>query len=264
MSRAYRSFVNIRNKNPRRGVTSRRILLLAVLGLAAIFAGAYIAIRLAMRGPLAGETSHDFGIVEVYPGETTQLTHNFHLTNPRTDPQKDEPIIIQAVRPECGCVRPVKGRFTIQPGESIDLPIIMDFKGGDKTVLIHLDLAESGWQVLKVHAQSKFLPHLYTHAEKVELARDKPAILPIMADVYETEQAPAEPKITTPAGVTAKFSGWRSTWKPKDNHTAPCQWEGHIELHRAGDAGEQIEPDAAIVIEAKGMRQLRVPLSPLP
>jgi hypothetical protein len=105
-----------------------------------------------MRGPLSGETVHDFGTVDVRPGETTELTHTFHLTNP-----KDEPITIRAVRPECACVRPIRARFTIEPGESIDLPITMDFKGGDKTVLIHLDLDEDGWQVLKVHAQARFI-----------------------------------------------------------------------------------------------------------
>lgn len=126
-----------------------RVVLLAPVVLIALLALAWLMLATIFQGPLAGNTKHDFGIVNVTSPDGVELSHTFHLTN-----RTNDGLLLRWARPDCGCLT-VHATFpmTIYPGESIDLPITMRYRGPEpKTVLIHLDFAEFGKQALRVRA----------------------------------------------------------------------------------------------------------------
>lgn len=146
------------------------------LALAALLALGWAYMAYSTRGPLTGDTTHDFGIINVgavnpetsnADGESKpppvidiggasndpgiELTHTFHLTN-----RTNRAITLRSARPDCGCVT-INTSFpmTVAASAPVDLPIIMRLPStgkGEKTVLIHLDCGESGLQVLRVKA----------------------------------------------------------------------------------------------------------------
>lgn len=152
-----------------------RAALFAPLALLALLALGWAFMAYITRGPLAGDTKHDFGVINVLavnpppiaegdansppvidiggsssdPG--IELTHTFHLTN-----RTNNPLTLRSARPDCGCVT-VNASFpmTIAANAPVELPITMRLPSvgkGDKTVLIHLDCGDDGLQVLRVKA----------------------------------------------------------------------------------------------------------------
>lgn len=196
-----------------------------------------------LRQPLAGRTSHDFGRVNMVQGETVELHHTFHLTN-----RTSKPIVISAIKPECGCLVVHAGPQTIERGQSVDLPITMTFKGASKTVPILLDLGEAGLQMLRVKADVRFQPRLYASAAELIINPAQTTSLILSADVYDTYSSPPPPVIHVPQGITATFEGWKSLFQAKNTKLAPCHWEGRLMLKQTA---ESVGADAAITIELK-------------
>lgn len=131
-----------------------RLIFILPLGLLAGLVLGWLVLQWAMRGPLAGQTHHDFGDVAIPVEGPAILTHTFQLTN-----RTRAPLTIFAARPDCGCLT-TNAAFpiTIAPHERIDLPITMQYLGSDprgKTVHIRLDLGETGGQSLWVKAKPK-------------------------------------------------------------------------------------------------------------
>jgi hypothetical protein len=130
------------------------VVLLAPLVLIALLALGWAFMAFITRGPLAGETKHNFGVIAIPTADGIELSHTFHLTN-----RTNDGLLLRSARPDCGCLT-VNAAFpmTIYPGESIDLPIAMRFggrSGHQKTVLIHLDFVEFGMQTLRVKATAQ-------------------------------------------------------------------------------------------------------------
>ena len=126
-----------------------RIVLLSPVILVVVLLLTWFTLAAIFQGPLAGDTKHDFGVVTVTSPEGVELSHTFHLTN-----RTNDALLMRFARPDCGCLT-VNAEFpmTIFPGESIDLPITMRYRGPEpKTVLFHLDFAEFGKQALRVRA----------------------------------------------------------------------------------------------------------------
>ena len=100
------------------------------------------------RGPLAGDFSHDFGMVTLTHDKPTELKHSFRLTN-----QSDDIVRLVAARPDCGCVNARQGLpANIMPGQTFELPITMAMSATFKEVVIYLELGDGGEQKLRVKA----------------------------------------------------------------------------------------------------------------
>ncbi len=126
-----------------------RIIFVLPLGLVAVVLLTWQVLAFLNRGPLAGEIKHDFGAVVVKDGPA-QLSHTFHLRN-----RSSKALMIQAARPDCGCVKmEATLPMTVEGGGGVDFPITMHFTGanGPKKVLIRLDCGEAGVQNLWVMA----------------------------------------------------------------------------------------------------------------
>ena len=64
----------------------RKVVIVTVSGLGLLIAVLGLLWASKLRGPLAGETVHDFGTISVAPGQTLDLEHTFHLTNRLSTP----------------------------------------------------------------------------------------------------------------------------------------------------------------------------------
>ena len=105
---------------------------------------------LLVRGPLAGDTSHDFGVVAI-TADRTDVTHTFHLTN-----RTDHTVRIERIVPDCGCVQFTPGSAVVEPGQSVDLPATMSvYSDGVKRVDVRLLLGDSGVQHMHLTATGR-------------------------------------------------------------------------------------------------------------
>ena len=161
----------------------RKVVIVTVSGLGLLIAVLGLLWASKLRGPLAGETVHDFGTISVAPGQTLDLEHTFHLTN-----RLSTPLSVLAIRPDCGCVRVGEFSRTVEPGGKWNLPITMRFAGHSRTVLIHLDMGEAGLQALKVITSAGDAPPRAESAS--EISRAKPAQLPTPEALRESSAEP--------------------------------------------------------------------------
>jgi hypothetical protein len=130
-----------------------KIVILAPLSLLGVLLLAWLALIFFMRGPLSGNSRHDFGEVTIVPGQKITLTHTFHFTNPPTG----KTLMINWAKPDCGCVT-VEATFprTLEPGQSFDMPITMTYGGpAPRKVLIQIDCGEAGLHKAWVQARAK-------------------------------------------------------------------------------------------------------------
>ena len=129
-----------------------KVVYIAPLSLVALLLLAWVALIIIMRGPLAGDNKHDFGEVAVVPGEKSVLNHTFHFTN-----RTGKTLSMNWAKPDCGCVV-IEAKFprTLEPGQSFDLPIVMNYGGPEpRKVLIQIDCGEAGLQQAWVQARVK-------------------------------------------------------------------------------------------------------------
>ena len=233
----------------RRGLALRSIIISAViLTITALGALAYWFFLL--RGPMAGETHHDFGSINIEVGKIVELQHTFHLTN-----RTGHPVTLRAVRPECGCVATQAQPRTIQPGESLDVPVTFSLsKAIAKTVLIQLDLADAGLEPLFVKATGHYLPLLKADKNEVEMDAQDDALLVITARIYEGRHAPALPIVVCPSGVSVEVGGWELMKRYSDSSS---DWQTGIRLRLQSGS---LAPDATISIELKPSSPLVIPI----
>lgn len=103
-----------------------------------------------VRGPLAGDTSHDFGEV-VVTGAKAEVSHTFRLVN-----RTHRTITINRVIPECGCVQVTPGSAVVEPGEHVELNAVLSvYATGSKTTPIQLIMDEGKVQFLHVKARGR-------------------------------------------------------------------------------------------------------------
>lgn len=232
-------------------MTSRsRIILIVALALAAaVSSGAWAYWYFLIRGPLAGETYHDFGEVPLGDG-LTRVEHTFNLTN-----RLSRPLNIVGIRPDCGCLTVNDMRLTLQPGDSLNLPISLQAKIGERIALIHVLFDDDTQAMLKVRAVGKPPPTLrlanLADGATVTLGPDGTAEFGIMLDTYELYDAPALPKITSShPTLTAEFvqAAWTLQHRPKDVKYSPTTWEARVRVRITGDAA-MLPGDAAITLE---------------
>ena len=220
----------------------RRFLL---IGAAVVSIGGVTGWMLRPRPPLAGETSHDFGLVSVPPEFPVELRHTFVLTN-----RRNHPIKIVAARPTCGCTTMLRTEFprTVEPGAVFELPVLFNFHSVKKEVTIELVLETDGVQSLRISATGRFESRLYASSYDLALDDKGHGELNLVANIYGTDAMPAPPTVKAPQGVRAAFIGWALRWAPKDPADVPCQWDGRVEIEM-DDPSAELADDAALTIE---------------
>jgi hypothetical protein len=258
----------IPSSTSRCSIRSGRALLIGLVVMVIIVVFLWMASSyLVPHGPLEGDMRHDFGTLDLVHGEARELKHTFHLTN-RTARQ----VTIKAVKPDCGCVAATVSRNTIEPGETLDLPVTLSLQTISKKVAIVLDLGEAGTQALWLHASGRFQSRLSASAQRIALHPGQPVMIKLGVEVFNTYDAPPVPIIKTPEGVTAAFrtqatgadqgaqqqGGWTLHFRPNDPRKAPCRWDGQVEVK----ADRAIEGTSQLLIEVKPYPPLRIEIVP--
>jgi hypothetical protein len=212
----------------------RNISIFTVVALALVGSGAYGYWYFLLRGPLAGQTWYDFGDVPL-EGENATVEHVLRLFN-----RFDHPIIVNAVRPECGCLTTARQpEVMVQPGAPFDLPLSMVVRPGSRTVIIHVDLGDDGVQALRVKATGRPQTRLVMPEPRAVLAADGSATIEFAALTYGVEDEPLAPTIAThPTGLVAEFLEWKLGYRPKDPATMPTEWRGRLGVHWPGEVTE--------------------------
>lgn len=208
---------------------------------------------------LAGESSHNFGILDMADAKVS-ARHTFHLTN-----KTGKPIDIQSMKPDCGCTTAKATSMHVDSGANVDIEVTLEIsKHGVKKSLITLDLGDAGVQILKVQATGRMLPRLFSPVQTIQLIPDlrtgvvSPVIVPVYASIYGSTDSP--PGLTTlvPKGINATFRGWHLRHQPKDSSVTPSEWEGRIDVTRGPD---ELALSAEIQIEFAGAAApLKIPV----
>lgn len=234
-----------------------RTILVVVAAVVAIFsAGAYAYWFFLIRGPLAGETSHDFGDVPLHD-DTTPVQYTFHLAN-----RLGHPLTIAAIRPECGCTSVSDVRKTLQSGEAFDLPVTLTVKGGPRTVLIYVIFGDDHEQTLRLKATGKPQSRLSMGVPIAVLNEDGAAQVQFTAATYESYDPPPTPSIaTSDSALTAQFQGWTLKYRPKDVSLAATQWEGRAAVRFSGRA-KDLPADSSITLSMPPAKPLTATIRP--
>lgn len=228
-----------------------RKLLVIPVALVVLIAAVWLIMAMLARGPLTGESRHDFGVLTMESGTHVELHHSFHLTN-----RTARPLTIKAARPDCGCVS-VNATFplTVQPGASIDLPVTMHFGGDERSVLIQMDCGDAGVQILRVSARSMYLTTLSTNSSTLTVSSGGSTSISVFATVFTSQSAPPTPAITASQGLTATIQPWVLPAFEKNAPPIPRIWQAQLSVKNSADA---LPLDAAIVLQLEGSPPLRI------
>jgi hypothetical protein len=211
-----------------------RIVIIALAAVTVLAAGAgYAYWFFLIRGPLAGETTHDFGDVPLYE-QNVALEHTMRLRN-----RLSQPLTIKAIRPDCGCVTVAGGQRTLQPGEGFDLPITFMARSGPRTVPIEVLFADDTTQTLRVKANGKRQPRLFIHPDEGAITLDGAgaAEFVVAAETFDQYDAPPAPTISSSTDqLTAEFGEWSLNSRPKNVDRAPTYWQGHVRVRFKGES----------------------------
>jgi hypothetical protein len=113
----------------------RPLVITALAGFAILAAGTWWW----MRGPLAGDRSHDFGLVDVAPGGV-ELIHTFSLRN-----RTSRALTLSHISSSCGCSEARASREKIAGGETVEITATLSLKTHKrKHANIFLDLGPDG------------------------------------------------------------------------------------------------------------------------
>lgn len=202
---------------------SRLVIVLALISVAMIGAGAYAYWHFLLRAPLAGDSSHDFGDVWL-EGETALVEHTFRLAN-----RLERPLTIAAIRPDCGCLTTRDVRRTLAPGAAFDVPVTLVAKGGKRTAIAHVVLDDGTSMALRVRANGRYKPRLWSADPVILLGDANEGECTIALDTYETMETPSPPQVTgIGSDVSVEFLGWALRHRPKDIVTTPTHWQGTL------------------------------------
>ena len=128
----------------------RKSLIILAVAATLLGSGVFSYYWFLVRGPLAGDTSHDFGVVSI-TGEEAVVTHTFSLRN-----RTGHTLHIERIIPDCGCVQFEPKQASVEPGATIDLHATMYlYSDGKKTVAVRVILGDDGVQFLHVQATGR-------------------------------------------------------------------------------------------------------------
>lgn len=180
--------------------------------------------------PLAGDRSHDFGEVS-FAGTTISITHTFVMRN-----RTDEAIMIDTVRPSCGCTSVEWPEEPIPPGAVVEIPIVLNLSvAGRKRATVTMMIRDHVPVVLFVQAVGRKEWGISTDRPYLRLPAEGSVVFTLRLDRQSTSALPPDPTIEVPEGVEVLFEGWRLTTPgDPDRHTA-TKWRGILSAGMSGD-----------------------------
>lgn len=233
---------------PRGRLTRRRPpagrAILVILGAIVLFAagGGGVAWWLSVgRLPLRGPSQHDFGTVAL-KGDDVVLTHAFELRNTRS-----EPLMIQTIRPNCGCASGNADRNVIAPGETVTITgqLALDAAGGRKASLTVI--FEGGeMQRLTMQAIAQRDRMLRLEPATIMLRAGEMNQLLAVAQIAADVEPPA-PELEFPSGVSGSWLGWTKASDADPERGTAHRWRGRVSIDVV-DAAAVVAGNAVVVV----------------
>ncbi len=234
----------------RRQLRAALVLLLIIGGILGSAWGAY---RMTVGRPnLDGERRHDVGVATLVDGPVV-FTHTFTLTNTGSST-----IEIANIRTGCGCTVAETSTRSIDPGGTLEIAATLTLKKeGRKTSRIFLEYGGSDVDVLHVQGWARHAKQLSLAPGPTRLITGEVLTRLLSFRDYETNDEPPAPVLVTPAGVKAKFSGWKQALRLRPRHGMPARWRGQVRVRH--DEGT-LAADAAVEISVGPDESVRLPL----
>ena len=191
--------------------------------------------------PISGERSHDFGAVEV-PG-VVQLKHTYVLTN-----RSKASISIAAIRPGCGCTTVDFPKMPIAPGDSFEIPIVLNLTAaGEKKTKLTM-LLNGIEEPVRLFVRAVGLKPWSAEAVDPFFVPD-----PGMASFFAVHiarqggdaEVPSIPEIRGPEVLGLQFDRWETLYLADAEENAPSRWHA---VFRADWDGES-DPTGEIQID---------------
>ncbi|MHC5115228.1 MAG: DUF1573 domain-containing protein [Planctomycetota bacterium] len=214
--------------------------------------GAAVALALAGRGVLAGETHHDFGVVRLSE-DGDRFEHTFRLTN-----RTDEVVEIDRIKTSCGCLASTPSTNTVEPGEAVEISVSLLIKASvRKRASLTILLGERGVQTLTVEALGRRAEPLFARRPTLEVPADGAARMNIYLEREESGPPPGITDITSPDGVEATLGAWTQSRAASAASEHPAIWLTPLEVRQTGDS---LPVGAAVTIRMDDERIVTVPL----
>jgi hypothetical protein len=212
------------------------------------------------RFPLAGNFSHDYGIIPIY-GRSAGAAHTFDLRN-----RTGETLTIEKIIPGCGCAEVIASTRMLEPGEHVELSVTLTLsRSGEKKTTVELVLGDAGVQTLWIRGTGRRELSLWSTQQQIMLTPGESTPLHLIAEVASTDEMPAPPTIVAPEGVSVEFLRWERIEKRDARKQWAARWRGRFRITLDTDA----LPDDAQLLLSLGESQpiaiaLRQPRSPNP
>lgn len=186
--------------------------------LAVAAAATWLVVIVRQARPVAGELSHDFGLVAVEEPETI-LEHVFRLRNLRATPLK---LVLAA--PDCGCTTVDPPKEAIGPGEDLVLPVYLKLRHSRYRASTVRLVFESGETVsLKVEARGRVIQPLRMRPLPIRVSPERPGDVALVAERFEPGPPP-DAQVSVPRGLTVRVGDWHLERRGNSRDATPDLW----------------------------------------
>ena len=215
-------------------MTKQKMHVLLVVAIALLVAGtaSWLTLRAIFGGPLEGDLSHDFGIVQI-DRPFSILEHTFMLRN-----ESDHALQLMKVTPTCGCTTTEWPQESVPSGEVLVIPVHLKLRRSQiRRSEIRLEFESGEMVVLHVEGAGRFKQPMKLTPNQLKLS-SKVVRAVLLLEWFE-ESRPPNPTLEVPSGIKVETGEWRLAKQSDAHKGTPNEWTMVVELVNDGDVGEQ-------------------------
>ena len=226
-------------------------VLTALFGIALLGAGVFGWWFLTIgRWPLVGSRTMNFGEVAL-TGEVVALKHTFELRN-----RTNRLLVIQSIRPSCGCTALDTSGRIVEAGEVLQLPVTFNIaEVGPKSASMTLIFDDEQTQTLWVRAVGRRSLALQVIERSVDVGPEREGIISVLARVQDNDDPPPALDIEPAEGITAEAGVWELAAPREARRKIPALWRTSIRVTADGDLSRQ---GVTLIISLPGSDTWRV------
>ncbi len=204
----------------------------------------YVTFKLTLgRSVLAGESRHDFGVVQI-DEPTSSFKHTFKLTN-----RTSKTLNIKNIKPSCGCTTAEPNTRILMPGDVLELEAKLTLKSSNyKQSRITITFDDETFHNLWIEAQGRMRHQLTASTGVLPVQQNKPTVMVVFVEVWDDIENAPEPKIVADEGIEAEFTRWNIQHKGNDDRGEPARWSGRILVTQTA---ETIDRKAKLTLQFK-------------
>jgi len=203
------------------------------------------------RWPLVGARSVNFGEVAL-TGGVVALQHEFALRN-----RTSRPLVIQTIRPSCGCTPIDTSGRLVEAGGTLRLPVTFNLSEvGPKNASLTIVFDDQTTQTLWLRATGRRTLSIQVLERSIDIGAGREGVVTIMARVQDSDDPPPLPELDPPDGVVATFGGWEAAAPRERRRGIAALWRGSVRV--SAEEGELTRQGGYLVIGLPGQDPFRV------